>query len=173
MKKVILFTAGICFFECLSAQVKQASTSLVKQQQKSAETNISKKQQVPTASIIKLASPVTDGLVLYKWKASRWIQNAITSGFISSPDFVFHSNGTVNCSAFIIGEAGQLSGTYLVNGDAVTISLKKDTSATLTLNLTYDKTTQKLNGTYNYQVLVGYAAGNTSQGAAKMEINPG
>ena len=177
MKKISFLSIGLCFSGLLIAQVKPVTTPVVKQPLiAKPETNKKNIQLVPAASAIKQTLPATvnENLIFYKWKATRWFENAMWKGEISAPDFTFNGNGTVSCSCSIISEGGAqlLSGTYTVNGNNVTIIIKQDTSAILTSNLVYDNSTQKLNGSFNLQILKGYAAGNSVQTWMKMEINP-
>ena len=140
-----------------------------------ADTNKAENRSVPVASAIKLATPVTvtENLIFHKWKASRWVENGLWSGYVYAPDFIFYANGTVSCNGSILSSDNSqlLSGTYKVNGNYVTIIIKKDTSEILTSNLVYDNSTKKLNGTYNHQYLSGYAAGSSAQAEMKLEIN--
>lgn len=179
MKKIFLLAIGFCFLGLLNAQTKPKSitTPVVKQTQiVKADTNSGKIQQAPGITTIKKLLPTTvnENLVFYKWKASRWLENSFWKGVISAPDFTFHSNGTVSCSSSIISAGGNqlLSGTYTVNGNNVTIIIKQDTTSILTSVLAYDNSTKKLDGTFDLQILKGYAAGSGVQTWMKMEINP-
>lgn len=177
MKKIFPFVLGFCFSGWLNAQVKPATTSVVKQTQTvKSGTNSGKIKQVPAAFAVKQAMPVTvtETLVFYKWKATRWFENAVWKGELSAPDFTFTGNGTVSCSSSILNAGGNqpVSGTYTVSGNNVTIVIKQDTSAILTGTLVYDTNSKKLTGSYNLQILNGYAGGNSAQSWMKLEINP-
>lgn len=177
MKKLFLLAVGFCFLGLLNAQTKPITAPVIKQTQTvKADANSSYKKPVTAAPVINRALPVTvnENLVFYKWKATRWFENTMWKGEISTPDFTFHGNGTVSCSSAIMNLGGTqlLSGTYTVSGNNVTIIIKQDTTAILTGNLVYDDSTKKLNGSYRLQVLNGYAAGNSAQSWMKMEINP-
>ncbi|MBK0383467.1 hypothetical protein I5M32_10900 [Pedobacter sp. SD-b] len=177
MKKRFILAIGICSSGLLNAQTRPLATPMVKQTQTAkANTNSSYKKPVTAAPLINRALPVTvnENLVFYKWKAARWFESAMWKGEISAPDFTFHGNGTVSCSSSIMNLGGNqlLNGTYTVSGNKITIIIKQDTTAILTGNLVYDDSTKKLNGSYNFQVLNGYAAGNSAQSWMKMEINP-
>lgn len=179
MKKISFLLIGLCFSGFLIAQVKtKPITTPVVNPVQIAKPDTSKKniQLVPAVSSTKRALPATvnENLVFYKWKASRWLENAFWKGIISAPDFTFYGNGTVSCSSSIISAGGTqlLSGTYTVNGNNVSIFIKQDTTAILTSNLVYDNSTKKLNGSFYLDILKGYAAGSSVQTWMKMEINP-
>ena len=167
-----LFCSGL-----LNAQIKPITTPVVKQL-KIAKPDTNKKNihLTPTASAIKqaLTATVNENLIVYKWIATRWLENAMWKGEISAPDFKFNGNGTMSCSSSIIIKDGNqlLSGTYTVSGNNVTIVIKQDTIAALTCNLIYDHNSKKLSGTYRYDILKGYGAGYSSQSWIKLEINP-
>ncbi|MGC4100002.1 hypothetical protein [Ferruginibacter sp.] len=177
MKKIVLLVIGFCFLGLVNAQVKPITTPVVKQTQiVKLDSNSGNNQKIPIAASIKQALPTTvkENLVLYKWKATRWMENALWKGELSAPNLTFNGNGTVSCgsSIFSSGDNQLVNGTYTVNGNNVIIVLKKDTSAILTGNLVYDSNSKKCNGSYNLQVLKGYAAGNSAQSWMKLEINP-
>lgn len=176
MKTIFLLTISYCLTGFLNAQVKQVTTPVIKQTQTvMADINKGKNRPVPVASAIKLATPVTvtENLIFNKWKASRWVENGFWSGYVYAPDFIFFANGTVSCNGSLLSLPNNqlLSGTYKVNGNNITIIIKKDTSEILTSNLVYDNSTKKLNGTYNHQYLSDYAAGSSAQAEMKLEIN--
>ncbi|MFT3675117.1 MAG: hypothetical protein QM781_04390 [Chitinophagaceae bacterium] len=173
MKSIFLFAISFCHSSLLMAQVKPATTPALKQTQiAKADTNIARTRQVPAGSAIKLITPVTltENLLFHQWKGSRWVNNSLYNGYLYA-NFTFNPNGTVSCTGSIISSANNqlLSGTYTVNDNNVTIIIKKDTSEILTCNLVYDKAAKKLNGSYIYQILHGYAAGNIAQGEMKLE----
>gem|GEM_PF-3467250 len=175
MKSIFFFAISFCYSSLLMAQVKPATTPVLKRTQiAKADTNIAHTRQVPAGSAIKLVTPVTltENLLFHQWKGSRWVTNAFYSGYLHA-DFKFNSDGTVSCIGSIIPSANNqlLKGTYTVNGNDVIIIIKKDTSETLTCRLVYDKAAKKLNGDYVYQVLYGYAAGNIAQAEMKLEIS--
>ena len=139
MKTVFLLTFSYCFTGFLNAQVKPVNTPVIKKTQiVMADTNKAENRSVPVASAIKLATPVTvtENLIFHKWKASRWVENGLWSGYVYAPDFIFYANGTVSCNGSILSSDNSqlLSGTYKVNGNYVTIIIKKDTSEILTSN---------------------------------------
>lgn len=176
MKTVFLLTFSYCFTGFLNAQVKLVNTPVKKQTQTvKADTNKSKNRPAPVDSAIKLATPVTvtENLIFHKWKVPRWEENGLWSGYVYAPDLIFYANGTVSCNGSLLSSANSqlISETYKVNGNNVTIIIKKDSSEILTCNLVYDNSTKKLNGTYNHQMLYGYAEGNSAQGEMKLEIN--
>lgn len=176
MKTLFLLAFSYSFTGILNAQVKPVTTRVIKQTQTvMADTNKGKNRSVPVASAIKLATPVTvtDYLIFHKWKASRWIENSLWKGYVYAQDFIFYANGTVSCNGSLLALDNNqlLSGTYKVNGNDVTIIIKKDTSEILTSTLVYDNSNKKLNGTYNHQYLTGYAAGSSAQAEMKLEIN--
>lgn len=179
MKKIFLLAIGFCFSGLLSAQVKPKSIAapVVKQTQiATPDINIGNTKPVTAASTIKRALPVTvnENLAFYKWKASRWMQNSMWSGYLSAQSFRFNTNGTVSCEAsiFSVGDNQLVNGTYVVSGNNVTVTIKKGTSEIMTCNLVYDNATKKLNGTYILEVFDGKGFLNGAEAEMKLEINP-
>jgi hypothetical protein len=117
-------------------------------------------------------------LTSHTWNLTRWwiIGNAGHS--IADPAFKFLTGNTINCNLTTPEAKTSLqSGTYRINGNNVSITLKKGTNVTMDCNLIYNGSNQTLTGTYRLEVLpvanppAGYAPG-TVTGDMKLELKP-
>ena len=117
-------------------------------------------------------------LTSHTWSLTRWWVTPTAGHSITDIAFKFISGNTISCH-LTTPEANTVlqSGTYSINGNNVTVILKKDANVTMNCNLTYNSSNQTLTGTYNLEVLpianppAGYTPG-TVTGDMKLEIKP-
>lgn len=122
--------------------------------------------------------PVIAYLTTHTWSLIRWWVTSNVGHSVTDPSFKLLSNGTVSCNLTTPEAKTSLqTGTYTVNGNQVTILLKKDTNVTMTCSLSFNRSDKTLTGTYTLQVAAipnqpaGYTPG-TVTGAIKLEVKP-
>ncbi len=122
--------------------------------------------------------PVIASLTIHTWHLIRWWTTGNIGHSSDDVSFKFLANGVISCNMWVADANQRLeSGTYSVNGNNVTITLKKDANIIMTCNCVYNSSSKILTGTYSLQVLpitnppVGYTPG-TVTGDVKLEIKP-
>lgn len=123
-------------------------------------------------------NPVLASLIAHNWQLIRWWTTGNIGHSVTDVAFKFNAGGTVSCNLNTPEAKTSLqSGTYSINGNNVSISLKKDANVLMNCSLVYNSNAKTLTGTYNLQVLpianppVGYAPGMVT-GNMKLEIQP-
>ncbi|WP_379091543.1 hypothetical protein [Pedobacter sp. UC225_65] len=123
-------------------------------------------------------NPIIVRLTTHTWKLIRWWVTGNIGHSTTDIAFKFLANGKISCSLWTPEAMLSLqSGTYAIDGNNVTISLKKDANVSMDCNLVYTNNNNILTGTYTLQVLpianapTGYTPG-TVTGELKLEIKP-
>ncbi|MEE1945260.1 hypothetical protein VRU48_09080 [Pedobacter sp. KR3-3] len=125
-----------------------------------------------------LADRETAKFTLYTWKLTRmWVTGNIGHS-VSDVAFKFLVGGQVSCSLWTPEAMTSLqAGSYRINGNNLSIVLKKDANVTMTCSLIYNSSNKTLTGTYVLQVLpianqpTAYMPG-TVNGEIRLEIKP-
>jgi hypothetical protein len=117
-------------------------------------------------------------LTSHTWNLIRWWITPDAGHSIADPAFKFLTGSSISCNLLTPEAKTSLqSGTYRINGNNVSILLKKDANVTMECSLVYNSTSKTLTGTYSLQVLpianppAGYTPG-TVTGDMKLEMKP-
>jgi len=114
-------------------------------------------------------NPVLASLTIHNWQLIRWWTTGNIGHSVTDVAFKFNAGGTVSCNLNTPEAKTSLqSGTYTINGNNVSISLKKDANVLMNCSLVYNSNAKTLTGTYSLQVLpivnppVGYIVGTVT-----------
>lgn len=182
MKKIILLLSLVIITITANAQETPPKVPPIKNV---IDTKLSQLPQqpieVPEGRPIKLPSkpdPIVVSLTTHNWSLIRWWVTPTAGHSINDPTFKFLMGNAVSCNLLTPEAKTSLqTGTYTVNGNSVTILLKKDANVTMNCNLNYNGSNKTLTGTYVLQVSTipnqpaGYAPGMVT-GDMKLEIKP-
>lgn len=181
MKKVILFFAFAVLGVSLYAQEAPPQIPPVKQPMKIKTPTLPPQPLKVTGDPKELpVKPNTLAFMLtsHTWKLTRWWITGNVGHSVTDPAFKFITASTISCNLSTPEAKTSLqSGTYNLNGNTVTIILKKDAYVTMTCNLLYNSSNQTLTGAYSLEVLpitnppAGYTPG-TVTGDMKLELAP-
>lgn len=136
-------------------------------------------KMVPLGSPAELPgrpNPVLASLTTHTWQLIRWWITGNTGHSVTDVAFKFLAGGTVSCNLSTPEAKTSLqTGTYTINGNNVSIVLKKDANVSMNCSLVYNSTDKTLTGSYTLQVLpianppAGYTPG-TVTGDMKLTI---